>query len=158
MVTEHISAVAVKHVIEQQTHLMLYEAGCWSLLWHWLKCTFVKIKIKVNSHILCCTNAVLLHAMPPRVQNVSFPFDSHIATMFNSHVSCCTCAMPWPCRSESDFSRPWHSTACAWHHTCELASAVQRQHVGNLPAFSFFWPPHGVPRQFVSEAYQSVKL
>jgi hypothetical protein len=43
----------------------------------------------------------------------------------------------------------------AWH--CELALAVQRRRVGDLPAFGFFRLSHGVPRR-LSEAYQSVKL
>jgi hypothetical protein len=37
---------------------------------------------------------------------------------------------------------------------CELASAVQRRHVGDLPAFGFFLLPRGVPGS-LSEAYQS---
>jgi hypothetical protein len=38
---------------------------------------------------------------------------------------------------------------------CELASAVQRRHVGDLPAFGFFLLPHGVPGSLLSEANQS---
>jgi hypothetical protein len=64
--------------------------------------------------------------------------------------------MPQPCRSESDFSRPWHSAAWAWHGW--VASAVQRRHVGDLPAFGFLRLPRGVPRRLLSEAYESVKL
>jgi hypothetical protein len=67
--------------------------------------------------------------------------------------------------------RPYHATTMpfwkrllkamaqrdmAWH--CELTSAVQRRHVGDLPAFGFFRLLRGVPRMFLSEAYQSVKL
>jgi hypothetical protein len=40
----------------------------------------------------------------------------------------------------------------------ELASAVQRRHVGDLPAFGFFRLPRGVSRRLLSEAYQFVKL
>jgi hypothetical protein len=45
----------------------------------------------------------------------------------------------------------------AWeqHGMCELASAVQRRHVGNLPAFGLFLLPGGVPGSLLSEAYQS---
>jgi hypothetical protein len=32
---------------------------------------------------------------------------------------------------------------------CEVASAVQRRHVGNLPAFGFFWLTRGVPRRLL---------
>jgi hypothetical protein len=43
-----------------------------------------------------------------------------------------------PCRSESDFSRPQHSTARARLDMCELTSAVFRRPVGELPRFGFF--------------------
>jgi hypothetical protein len=46
--------------------------------------------------------------------------------------------MPRICPSESDLSRPRHSVAWERHGMCELASAVQRWHVGELPAFGFF--------------------
>jgi hypothetical protein len=65
-----------------------------------------------------------------------------------------THAMPQPCRSESDFSRPRHSAAWEYHGMCESASAVQRRHVGDLPAFGFFRLPRGVRRRLLSEAYQ----
>jgi hypothetical protein len=51
-----------------------------------------------------------------------------------------------------------HVAAWIWHVMIELASAVQRRHVGDLPAFGFFRLPRGVPRRLLSEAYQSVKL
>jgi hypothetical protein len=74
-----------------------------------------------------------------------------------------THAMPPPCRShamartcsESDLSRSRHSAAWERHGICELASAVQRRHVGDLPAFVFFRLPRGVPRRLLPEAYQS---
>jgi hypothetical protein len=65
--------------------------------------------------------------------------------------------MPWPCRSESNFSRPRHSTAWSWHGMCELASAVETRHVSDLPAFGFFRLPRGVLRRLLTKAYQSVK-
>jgi hypothetical protein len=37
------------------------------------------------------------------------------------------------------------------HGMCELASAVQRRHVGDLPAFGFFRVPRGVPRRLLPE-------
>jgi hypothetical protein len=90
---------------------------------------------------------------------VYFPFDLHNTAVSDSHRPCRARAMPRLCRSENDFSRPRHSAA--WvrhgHGMCELASAVQRQHVGDLPAFGFFRLPRGVPRR-LSEAYQSLKL
>jgi hypothetical protein len=70
-------------------------------------------------------------------------------------MPCRARAMPRPCRSESDFSRPRHGHG---HGMCELASAVQWRHVGDLPAFGFFRLPRGFPRRLLSGAYQSVKL
>jgi hypothetical protein len=46
-------------------------------------------------------------------------------------------------------------TAWEWHLMCELASAVQRRHVDDLPAFGLFLLPRGVPGCLLSEAYQS---
>jgi hypothetical protein len=46
----------------------------------------------------------------------------------------------------------------AWLGMCELASAVLRRHVGDLPAYGFFRLPRGVTRILLSEAYQSVKI
>jgi hypothetical protein len=60
-----------------------------------------------------------------------------------------TLAMPCPCRAHAMlwswpfFSKPRHSTA------------VERRHMGYLPAFGFFRLPRGVPRRLLLEAYQS---
>jgi hypothetical protein len=90
---------------------------------------------------------------------VSFPFDLHIAAVFDSHIPCRSHAVPRTCRSESDLSRPRQGrdrvTAGERHGMCELASAVQRRHVGDLPAFGFFRLPRGVPGSLSSEAYQT---
>jgi hypothetical protein len=45
----------------------------------------------------------------------------------------------------------------AWERLgmCELASAIQRRHVGDLPAFGLSLLPRGVPRSLLSKAYQS---
>jgi hypothetical protein len=76
-----------------------------------------KASLKADSHI------------PRRsAKSLSFPFDLHSVAVFDSHMPCCSLAMPRICHSESDLSRPRHGM-------CELASAVQRRHVGDLPAF-----------------------
>jgi hypothetical protein len=62
-----------------------------------------------------------------------------------------------PCRSESEFSRPRHSAAWAWHGMCGLVSTVRRRYVGYLSTFGFLRLPRGVSRR-LSEAYQFVKL
>jgi hypothetical protein len=46
-------------------------------------------------------------------------------------------------------------TAWERHDMCELASAVQRRHVGDLPAFGLLLLPRPVPGSLLSEAYQS---
>jgi hypothetical protein len=46
-------------------------------------------------------------------------------------------------------------TAWERHGMCELASAVQRRHVGELSAFGFFLLPRGVPGSLLSEPCQS---
>jgi hypothetical protein len=114
------------------------------------------ISIKANSHN---------HAVPmPRPCRVAksldcvFLFDIHSAAVFDSHTPYRARAMPRPCRSESVFSRPRHSAAWAWHGMCELTSAVQRRHLGDLPSSGFFQVPRGIPRRLLSEEYQSVKL
>ena len=75
--------------------------------------------------------------------------------MFDSHLPWCAHAALRPCRSEGDFSRPQYSAVWTRHGMCELISAFERRHVGNLPAFGFFRLPRGVPRKLLSEAYQS---
>jgi hypothetical protein len=89
--------------------------------------------LKANLHITCYSHAVTM-LFP--CHTVSFAFDLHSAAMFDSHMPCLRHAKTMLFRS--DFSRPRHSTAWARHGTCELATAVQRQHVGDLPALSFF--------------------
>jgi hypothetical protein len=46
-------------------------------------------------------------------------------------------------------------TAWKRHGMCELASVIQRRHVGDLPAFGLFLLPRGVPGCLLSEAHQS---
>jgi hypothetical protein len=56
--------------------------------------------------------------------------------------------VPLPCHASTTplWKRPLKATAqrgmgavWAWHGMCELASIVQRRHVGDLPAFGFLW-------------------
>jgi hypothetical protein len=93
------------------------------------------------------------HAMLVRVYIVSFPFDLHSAAMFDS-------PMPCPCHATTIPFWKWllkataqcdMGTGWAWHGMCELASAVQRRHVGDLSAFGFFRLPCRVPWRLFSE-------
>jgi hypothetical protein len=110
------------------------------------------------------------HAVPLRFKIVSFPFDLHSAAVFDSHIPCRSHAVPLPCHEYAFLkatsqghsrvvagSRQGDSMGTAWerHGMCELASAVQRRNVGDLPAFGFFLLPCGVPGKLLSEAYQS---
>jgi hypothetical protein len=68
-------------------------------------------------------------------------------------------AVPMPCHEYSFLKATCqgHGRVTAWerHGMCELASVVQRRHVGHLPAFSLFQLPRPVPGSLLSEAYQS---
>jgi hypothetical protein len=57
----------------------------------------------------------LCHAVPLRVQIVSFLFDLHSAAVFDSHMPCRSRTTPRPCSSGSDFPRPRHSAVWAQH-------------------------------------------
>jgi hypothetical protein len=55
--------------------------------------------------------------------------------MFDSHIPCRARAIPRPCRFESGFQghgTEHHGHGMAWHGICELASAAQTRHVGDL--------------------------
>ena len=77
---------------------------------------------------------------------MSFPFDLYSAAVFESHL-------PWYDHAILKATSQGHGTAR--HGMCELTSAVERRHVGDLPAFGFFRLPRGVPRRLLPEAYQS---
>jgi hypothetical protein len=80
-------------------------------------------------------HAVRLSCHSAKGLDLSFPFDLHSAVVFDSHVSCRSPAMQRICHSESDLSRPRQVRGRGRHGVCELPSAVQRLHVGDLPAF-----------------------
>jgi hypothetical protein len=46
-------------------------------------------------------------------------------------------------------------TAWERYGMCELASVIQRRHVGDLPAFGLSLLPREIPGSLLSEAYQS---
>jgi hypothetical protein len=70
---------------------------------------------------------------------MSFPFDLHSAALFDSHMPCRSHAVPLPCHEYVVLKAisQGHRRGTAWqrHGMCKLASAVQRRHVGDLPAF-----------------------
>jgi hypothetical protein len=61
--------------------------------------------IKADSHIACRAHAATMplhcHAVPLRVQNVSFPFDLHSAAVYDFHLPCHAHAAPMPCSDHS---------------------------------------------------------
>jgi hypothetical protein len=79
------------------------------------------------------------HAFPLRVHNVSFPFDLHSAVVFDSHIPCRSQAVTLSCHEyavlKATYKDPGRGTVWERNGMCELASAVQRRHVGDLPAF-----------------------
>jgi hypothetical protein len=84
------------------------------------------------------------HAVPLRVYIMSFPFD--LQFVFDSHMLSCAHAAPVPCHDHAVLKATsqdhctalhWRCMGMAWHGMCELVSAVQKQHVGDLPAFGF---------------------
>jgi hypothetical protein len=88
---------------------------------------------------------------------VSFTFDLRSAAVFVSQSH----AVPMPCHDQAVLKATSHgndralhengmTTAWEWHAMCELASAVIRQHVGDVPAFGFFRLPRGVPRSLLN--------
>jgi hypothetical protein len=117
-------------------------------------------KLKAKSHIPCRA-----HAVPQRVYIVCFPLDLHSVAVFDSQMPCYALAAPVPCHDHAllKMTSQGHGTAQHWYDTarhgmCELASAVLRGNVIDLPAFGFFRQPRGVPRNLLSEAYKFFKL
>ena len=144
--------------------------------------------VKADSHIACRAHVAPMtfpcHAVPLRVQNVSFPFDLHSAAVSDSYLLCQAHAAPmlFPCHAVplrvqnvsftfhlhtaavSDSHLPCHAHAtpmpCSDHAvllkaTARHGTAVERRPVGYLPTFGFFRLPCGVPRILLSEAYPS---
>jgi hypothetical protein len=99
-------------------------------------------------HTYAAPMPFLCHAVPLRVYKV---WSCLIHTYH---------AAPVPCHDHAVLkaTSQGHGTARHGNGMCELASAVQRRHVGDLPSFGFFRLPLGLPRRLLSEAYQSVKL
>jgi hypothetical protein len=109
--------------------------------------------LKANSHVPCRS-----HAMPFPYHAVLMPCRSAkgLDCVFPIWFTQCghvwfKDAMPFLCRSESDLSKPRHSAAWERHGMCELESAIQRCHVGDLPTFDIFRLPCGVPRRLLAE-------
>ena len=80
--------------------------------------TFTAVRtLKADSHIASRAHAPAMpfscHAVPLRVQNVSFPFDLHSAAVSDSHLPCHALTMPF-------FSRPQHSTTVSRRPCCGL--------------------------------------
>jgi hypothetical protein len=77
----------------------------------------------------------------------------------NSHIPCRSHASPmlFPCHATTMSFWKWLLKATAqrgmgvvltWHGICELASAIHRWHVGDLPALGFFRLPRRVPGRY----------
>jgi hypothetical protein len=119
------------------------------------QCMYVNDLFMANSHILCRSHAFSLPCRSAKCLDCVVPIWFTQCGHVLSHMPCRSPAMPRICCSESDLSRLRHSAAWERHGMCELASAVQRRHVGDLSEFGFFRPQRGVPRKLLSKAYQS---
>jgi hypothetical protein len=135
------------------------ETHVWWILFICKESSSLPVLRLINTHhAVPMPRACLSHAIPCRLRFI-LCLSHLIYTVRPCLIHTCHAApMPRACRSESDFLMLQHSAAWAWHGMCELASAVQRRHVGDLLAFSFFRLPRGVPRRLLSESYQSVKM
>jgi hypothetical protein len=93
-------------------------------------------RLKANSHIACRAHTAPMpfpcHAVPLRVQILSFPFDLHSATVFDSHTPCHVHAAPMPCPCRTPTMPFWkrllnataqHDRSMAWarRDMCESA-------------------------------------
>jgi hypothetical protein len=101
------------------------------------------LSLRVDSHIPCRSTAMqclfhLIYIVGPCL----------IHTYRAVSLPCLEYAAPKA--TSQDHGRVAAGERCGM---CELASAVQRQHVGDLPAFGFFRLPCGVPGRLLSEAY-----
>ena len=83
-------------------------------------------KLKTNSHITRRAHAVALPYRAAKDLEYVFPiWFTQCGRVWLTLAMPCSCrahAVPRPCLSESDFSRPRHSTAWALHGMCELTS------------------------------------
>jgi hypothetical protein len=89
------------------------------------------------------------HAISLSVQIVSFQFDLHSAAVFDPHISCRARGVPMACHDHAVLKATSQGHGTELHGTYELASAVQRRHVGDLPAFGYFRLASGVPRRLL---------
>ena len=122
---------------------------------NWLEASghiFRMRSLKADSHIACRAHAA---PMPCR-----WGFRTCLSHLIYTVRPCLihtrhAITMPRPCHALTMpfFSRPRHGTAR--HGTAQHSTAVERRPVSYLPAFGFFRLPRGVPRRFLSEAYQS---
>jgi hypothetical protein len=113
------------------------------------------LTFKANSHIPCRAPAIpvtcrsakdldclshLIHTVRPCLihtyHSAPVPLPCHVTTIP-------FCKRFLKATAQSGMDMAWER-----HGICELASAVQRRHVGYLPAFGFFQLPRGVPQTF----------
>jgi hypothetical protein len=119
--------------------------------------------LKADSHIPCRSHIVPLPCRSAKALDCVFPiWFTQCGRVWFTHT------MPFPChvRNMPFWKRPLKTIAGSWqgdgmgsawerHGMCELASAVQRRHVGDLSDFGSFLLPRGVPGSLLQEAYQT---
>jgi hypothetical protein len=96
-------------------------------------------RLKADSDIPCRSPAMPCHAMPLRVYTASFPFALHSAAVFESNIPYPSHTVPLQCHEYAVLkaTSQGHGRVATGerHGMYELASAVQRRHVGDLFAF-----------------------
>jgi hypothetical protein len=167
----HINICKLQNSQIQETNIMPYCRWVFLCLWHQYLQTVPTHK---HSNCLGAYWVDMLHLLTHSIQHSPWEVNRFAASqeipriLWNPKVHYCIhkCTPPVSILSQpnpihtppSHFSIPPHSKAWAQHGIYKLASAICRQHVGDLPTFSVFRLPRRVPQSLLSEAYQSVKL
>jgi hypothetical protein len=152
---------------------MLYCRWVFLCLWHQYLQTdptyntataWVLTEYTCYTYLLTPYSTVLLEKLTGLQLVQTFPAFYGTRRFITAFTRACHLALSWaspiqfiPPPPPYHFSRPPHRKAWAQPGIYKLASAVWRQHVGDLPMFSFFRLPRRVPRS-LSEAHHSVKL
>jgi hypothetical protein len=126
-----------------------YRSCFFQKLWQVEICT-IKGQFTHTMLFPCCAHAVPLPCHAAKGLDSVFPiWFMQCGHVWFTHAMLCPChatTMPFWKR----LLKAMHSTARHGHGMCELTSAVQRRHVGDLPAFCFF----GYQAEFREGCYQ----
>jgi hypothetical protein len=142
----HVSGLLVAHYQE----LAMYICDNWYVLYvlvdcrqAWMPSRPADSRLRADSHISCRSAKGLGNVFP-----VWFTQCGRVWFTLPVPFLCHATKMPFWKRILKATAWSWQGggmgTAWKRHGMCELASAVQRRHVGDLSTFGFFLLPHGV--------------